>query len=289
MNWKFKALVFRQLSKLTFGSDILFQLQKYGTREVPRRVEALDELLQAARKIFALYKENYQGLQTSDFAFLEIGAGRDLAVAIALRMLGIPKVYCLDVDRLARASLVEHASKYMAAALNYPVPQIKNWSDVEKFGIFYFAPSKLDDFTSLEQFTCFYSTDVLEHIPKSDLNEIIKRAAKMLPHGSLSIHGIDYSDHYARADQSLSRFNFLKFSDEQWKQYNPSLHYVNRLRHSEYVSFFKNSGFEIILDDPIIHAPEQEILMNLAPEFKSFEMDDLFARSSWIAARRGNK
>lgn len=285
MDWRVKAAVFRVLSALPFGSAVLLQLQKKVTREVPRRAVALDELLVAARKVLLLYLEHTHGAIAARANFVEIGAGRDLAVALALRMLGVPRIVCVDVTRLARVELVQHAANHLAGALGQPRPMLRSWSDIEAFGIEYRAPGRLEDLTVAGlRFACFYSTDVLEHIPPTGLASALKTSLALLAPQGVAIHAIDYSDHYARSHPGLSRFNFLTFSADAWHKYNPSLHYVNRLRHSEFVRIFRDAGYAITLDEPTAGAREPEILERLSSEFESFSHDDLFTQRSWIVA-----
>ena len=97
----------------------------------------------------------------------------------------------------------------------------------------------------------------------------------MKPDG-VTIHFIDYSDHYARDNGELSRFNFMTFTERQWQQYNPDLHYVNRLRHSEYIELFINARLKPVIVDATVENVQQEIINKLAPEFRAFSVDDLF-------------
>jgi hypothetical protein len=63
-------------------------------------------------------------------------AGRDLAVPLALRGLGIERVIAADVTRLAKLDLVRHA----AGAIPGTTRGLQDWDDVERFGITYRAP-----------------------------------------------------------------------------------------------------------------------------------------------------
>ena len=71
----------------------------------------------------------------------------------------------------------------------------------------------------------------------------------------ITTHSIDYSDHYARSDRRLSRFNFLKYDDAQWRPFNSGLQYVNRLRHSDYVRLFREAGFAILEESSVPGEP----------------------------------
>jgi hypothetical protein len=60
--------------------------------------------------------------------------------------------------------------------------------------------------------------------------------------GSVLSLKIDYSDHYANADLTISKYNFLRYSAAEWRKYNPSLHYQNRLRHCDYRKIFAGAA-----------------------------------------------
>jgi len=243
------------------------------TRQLPRRPDTLDAFLETARKIIAI-----SALKPADLGrahFLEIGSGRDLAVSIALRMLGVAKISCTDVTRLAKLPLIEHAARHFAARLAMPAPKLHDWQQLHDFGIEYLAPVDLRAATiGPGNIDCFYSVDTLEHIPAPDLSQVLKQARLMLKSNGCSIHMIDYSDHYARG-QELSRLNFLRFSDLEWDRFNSPLQYVNRLRHSEYLAIFKTAGFSVSQVETDREAPDADVLGHLAPRFTAFDLADL--------------
>lgn len=289
MNWKLKAAVLRVLSVLPLGGVMLYQLQRFVTREMPRKPAVIGELLAAARRILELYEQG-NGIDIAKgpcaLNFLEIGAGRDLAVALSLRMLGVTTVTCLDVQKLAKVDLIQHTANHLALLLGKPAPQFKSWQDVERYGIRYAAPADIEHLSrDAGSYDCFYSTDVLEHIPSTDLKRIVRYSPAMLKPTGFCIHLVDYSDHYARSDARLSRFNFLRFNSRDWARYNPSLHHVNRLRHSQYVELFHQAGYQLTIAEPTQQMPEMEILRELAPEFSGFGVEDLFTLRATIVGR----
>lgn len=124
-------------------------------------------------------------------------------------MLGFGHVTCVDIDRIAKLSLVSNAANYLASRLGVTPPRIPSWNALYDFGITYLAPQDLRTMViEPDSVDCFFSVDTLEHVPALDLSGILKRARYFLRPSGRSIHLIDYSDHYARAD-NLSRFNFL--------------------------------------------------------------------------------
>jgi hypothetical protein len=278
MHWKTKSQIFRGLSALPSGYYLHFLLQKYLTKEWPRPNLVLDEILAAARRMYVHTEGHRERL-------LEIGAGRDLAMAVALRLMGVGHVTCVDISRLAQPTLVNHAAAYMADRLGVAKPSLLSWDDIQEFGISYLAPSSIQNANlKHSSFNCFYSVDTLEHIPPEDLREILVDAKGCLSEKGLFIHFIDYSDHYARSNNGLSRFNFLTYSDEDWAPFNSKFQYVNRLRHSQFLSLFSEMNMKILCIEADLVPIERPILEQLAAQFRNFDPTDLFTTRAMIVA-----
>jgi hypothetical protein len=219
MDWRLKALAFRTL-ELPGGNLAHYLLQRYITRNWPRKVKTLDALAAIARRVVEDYARHVGGAPAS---VLEVGAGRDLAVPLALRRLGVVKVITCDVERLGKLDLIQHAADRIFAR----EVRFSGWDDLERFGVKYLAPHYVspDD----EPVDCSCSNEVLEHVPCDQLAALLKGLRAVTK--GITTHSIDYSDHYARSDKSVSRLNFLRYSDEEWRPFNSGKQYVNRLRH----------------------------------------------------------
>jgi hypothetical protein len=278
MHWKTKAAIFRVLVAMPFADQLLYGLQRYVTREWPRPTVPLDNLLKAARRL-------EQAASGRNGRFVEIGAGGDLAIAIAIRMLGVEHVTCVDITRLARLPLIQHAANHMAQRLGMKAPSLRSWDDLEAFGISYLAPGELGQLADQRgTFDCFFTADTLEHIPGPALRAVLGSARELLKPDGISVHFIDYSDHYARRSDS-SRFNFLTFDHAAWRPYNTRLHYVNRLRHSQYLTMFAETGYSIVAVEADVAPAQPEIVAKLAEPFRSMPLDDLFTLRAMIVAR----
>jgi hypothetical protein len=100
---------------------------------------------------------------------------------------------------------------------------------------------------------------------------------------------VDNSDHWQHGDRSISRVNFLRFSDSvfRWTYLN-GLNYQNRLRHSEYVQMLRRAGFEILRDDKDVDSGSLEALKTLPLDdrFRRFTAEDLATLSSYLVARK---
>lgn len=274
MHWKTKSRVFRLLSLAPHAQELLFAIQKYVTKEVPRRESSLELLFDAAQEIFEAIQKHVSPRSAGDLKLVEIGAGRDLAVALALRMMGVGHITCVDITPMAKIDLVARAADFMARKLGVAAPVLNSMQDLERFGIRYLAPTTLRD-AKIEagSIDIFISVDTLEHIPVQALGETMAATSAILRDKGLMVNFVDYSDHFARSDPSISRFNFLSYSDENWGLHNSALHYVNRLRHSEYVKIFESNGFHVEkCETKSFDIPED---LEIDGKFRKYDVDDL--------------
>src|SRR5262249_26083967 len=128
-----------------------------------------------------------------------------------------------------------------------------------------------------------------EHIPRPVLQDILKECFRLLTPGGVVCHFIDNSDHWEHGDKSISRVNFLQFSDRAFRlTYLNSLNYQNRLRHSEYVSLLRACGFEIVKEHRNVDPKALLALDNLplSPQFSRFSKQDLATMDSYLLARK---
>lgn len=270
MDWRLKALAFRVL-EFPGGSHVHYFLQRYVTRNWPRRATTLDALAGIARRVVEDYARHRGGTPNS---VLEVGAGRDLAVPLALRRLGVAKIVTCDVERLGRLDLIQHAADHILAGQ----VRLTGWDDLERLGVRYLAPHYVTP--NDEPVDCSCSNEVLEHVPVDQLAALLK-SLRALTKG-LTTHSIDYSDHYARSDKSVSRLNFLRYSDEEWRRFNSGKQFVNRLRHSDYVRMFEEAGFSILEESSVVGEPPLDL--KIADRFKQYDAADLFAIKGRIVA-----
>ena len=236
--WKLKSKIFYLIELFHFHSSLKF-IQKYVTK---KRYN-----LSITRSI-KFHQKNILDNKLNNGTLLEIGAGSSLFQNIFLsnsinEQILIDKHYLLDYE------LINYSIEYLLEnGINLKNKEkINDLSDLKRYGIYYNAPTSLSEMKlKSESIDIFVSTNTFEHIPKDNLTEILKEAFRLLKNNGLASIKIDYKDHYSYSDKSISGFNFLNYSDQEWKKYNHQNHYQNRLRHFEYVEIFQNIGFSII-------------------------------------------
>jgi len=90
------------------------------------------------------------------------------------------------------------------------------------------------------------SNTVREHIPKKDIKQILKD-------DHIAIHFIDLNDHFQHQDSSITRINFLQYSDKDWQKIaGNEFAYCNCLRATDYLALFRKSGFNVCRKEALI-------------------------------------
>jgi SAM-dependent methyltransferase len=206
------------------------------------------------------------GVEPIGKVWLEIGTGWHPILPFLLHLLGAERVVTVDTHRWMDAhhaaetltvigrvldQIAEHFG-VSGALLRERHGTLKRATDLTTLlaaaGVEYRCPvsgsaTGLAD-TSVD---VVFSTNVLEHIPPGDLVAVHREVRRVLRPGGVAVHRIDPSDHFAHRDPSITRANFLRFSDAQWSRYGSGLAYHNRLRAAEHVRLLTEAGFRVLL------------------------------------------
>jgi len=291
MRWIAKAAVQRGLGVLPQGERLNYVFQRRVLHSFPVGDAAFRQKFARATAHLAAYEEHGPGVPASGATFYEFGAGWDLAIPLSYALLGVGRQVVIDIRPSARTELVnetiaalerlrpelEEKAGHSLRDLGGPVSAIAELEP--RFGIRYLAPCDARatglaagsiDFAS--------STDTCEHIPASDLAEIFAESRRLLRPGGAFSCRVDLQDHYAYFDRSLSRYNFLRYSDRTWGLVNSPLHYQNRLRAPEYLELVREAGFELAVSNPSGPSAEGRAELEalpLAPRFRKYPPEDV--------------
>ncbi|HJQ73942.1 MAG TPA: class I SAM-dependent methyltransferase [Gaiellaceae bacterium] len=291
MRWLAKAALQRTLGLLPQGERLNYVFQRHVLHSFPIGDASLRQKFTRAANHLAVYEEQGGGVPAAEATFFEFGAGWDLAIPLAYGLLGVGRQIVVDIRPSARLELVNDTiaayerlrpelEKAAGRSLRDPGGPVASLVDLEpRFGIRYLAPCDARatglpagsvDFVS--------STDTCEHIPAADLAAIFAECRRLLrPGGALSCR-VDLQDHYAYFDPSLSRYNFLRFSDRTWALVNSPLHFQNRLRAPEYLSLVRGAGLDVVTENPSGPSEDgraQLQALPLAERFRGYSVDEL--------------
>src|SRR6266542_2108935 len=290
MRWVAKVALQRGLGLMPQGERVNYLFQRHVARSLPGGEPVVRRKLARARQHLEAF-----GRPGEDAVFYEFGAGWDLAIPLSYAALGVRRQVLVDIRPSARVELVNEALALLDGIqdddlrpLGGPVSSLGELE--ERFGITYLAPRDARA-TGLESESIDFvtSTDVCEHIPEADLAQIFRECRRLLRPGGAFSCRIDLQDHYAYFDPSLSRYNFLRFSDRTWRVVNSPLHHQNRLRSPDYLRLVREAGLELAVERP--SGPSEEGLdglrsLPLAPRFRAYSLEELGVTILSFVARR---
>jgi len=302
MYWKTKARLQRIFSALPGGDHGNYFLQRHVTHSIPKNDDDFRFRVRLAREILDLVRKHATGT-VGDLTFFEFGAGADLIGPLAFYAMGVNRQLLIDRSTLLRRSLVSDTLEKFARIgprlgfSRLPVGRdhrpSRDRRDAlrDEFGIDYRAPVDARA-TGLPERSVdvVTSNSTLEHVPQDELPALLNDCRRILRPGGLLAMRVDYEDHYAYSDVRVSPYNFLYYSEAEWKRYNPALHFQNRLRHSDYGERFRAAGLDILEEHRLDAGPEtlaQLDATRLDARFRGYDLADLTVRKCTFLMRRG--
>jgi SAM-dependent methyltransferase len=286
MNWRIKCLALQLLRVAPGGGRAHRALQRHVTGRY------FLNLTEGDLDVHASHVANYRRLGRPGRA-LEFGAGGHLLTALMLSAAGAREILALDIERLATVERVNHVIRQLAQ-LRLP----GQWTEVTDLGedlarrhrIRYLAPADCRATGLPEGSVDFvYSTSTLEHITEPDIVAILRECVRVSSSDALFSFSIDYRDHYAGFDRSITPYNFYRYSDRQWSKYSPPQHFQNRLRHCDYVRLFDVLGVETVSAARHSRGRADELAdIPLSCRFRRYPLDDLLTHDGrfLLAAHR---
>lgn len=307
MNWKMKNAMFFILETIPFGERVYYLFQKYITGSVWVDDAHFKSYFETKVKIHLETIEEFGKSKIHDSTFFEFGAGWDMLAAIGLARGGT--YIAVDLNNYAHPELVrntidlykrnasflslfydrneldEDGTKFVQLSFH---SSKKLKEDLKRvFNIDYYAPMDAGN-TPFHTHSVDYviSNVSLEHIPYKDIDRIFHECHRLLKDDGLLSVTVDYTDHWQHTDPSISVFNYMQYSEKEWKKYNPSMHYQNRLQHSDYVKLLEKNGFAVIKTSVSVRDEERKILeaMAVSDRFDNYSIDELLLRSEHFVA-----
>jgi SAM-dependent methyltransferase len=234
---------------------------------------------------------------------LEFGSGWNPVLPLIFRLAGATRVVLTDQERLLDRALVLQAIDAVGAewsgirdALGLPdealdvlqVDRALSLPDLlTALGLSYAAPFDPAAIPA-GSIDIVVSRAVLEHVPEYVLARILQNFRRILAPGGLMLHRIDMSDHWEHDDKSISRVNFLRYSDAVWRFTELSWGNVqNRLRRADYVKMFERAGLRDVTATGEPHGPSLTALRSLqvAPRFRGMPHQELAIIETTVSAR----
>lgn len=269
--WKTKSRLLSLFDLL--GRDALYFVQKHGTRRAVVALPSIPAAWQFHQAVLARYAPQ---------RLIEFGAGKNLGQNLYLSRPGLQQ-HVVDLHPMLDLALVNHVIGILSTRFGRSdLSTVSSRDELRsRYGIVYQAPV---DMTRTEfgdgSFDICISTNTLEHIPVTALEAILRELRRILRGGGIVSAQIDYSDHYAHTDKSISKLNYLRFSEAEWRSHNHRCFYQNRLRHAHYRRLFADAGFAILQQEAL--GPCDRLPPKLHPALLTGDDSDFCKRGHWV-------
>lgn len=303
MDWKQKAKLQSVIAKLpdAVSYEAYYKLQRhFGTLGNFNPVSRLEAGAEIWRRLIGL------GFDPRNKNFLEVGTGRAPFTPIAFWLLGAGRITTIDVNPYVKTELLTEGLAYMRAHRD----DVETLFDgnVDSGRLATVLDPNLDPSTLLEVANINYisngdagSTDlddgtvdvhmsfnVLEHIPAPTIVNILTEAKRLIGVDGIAIHRIDYSDHFAHDDDSISMVNFLQFDEREWDRLAGNrFMFMNRLRVDDMTELFRQAGLRVneVADEPDNASLIALTDVDLDQRFSNKSPETLATLASWTVAQ----
>jgi len=301
MDWRAKAMAQNLLAKVPFGERIndLLQLRVGGLRSFDSQVGGKVNDWIGMMTLLADW-----GVSVRNAATVEIGTGWIPTLPLCFWLAGGQSCITYDVCRHLRPELTRRLVRVLERHLNaiaqaaaFPLADMRQrYAEIGNdilttCGITYVAPGDASH-TGLpdESIDIVFSNSVLEHITTEALPAVMQETRRILRPSGVAVHCVACNDHYAHFDRSISYVNYLRFSAQEWRRWNNSLHYQNRLRAPDFLRVAEESGLSLVAVRQYVRPGVEPALkaLPIAPEFRRYSRAELATTSVNFVCRRAS-
>lgn len=300
--WYLKAAAQGTMSRLPSPQrwNRLFQ------RHVTRRLRLTDDYVQlkasaGLRHLELLVATRAAGAPPE--AVLELGTGWFPIVPVTMALAGVARVVTVDAQPLLRraevtATLATIRRLTAAGSLVLPPtardrldraldggPDVPVATRLGQLGVEVVVGDARRLDLPAGSFDGFISHETLEHIDRPTLRELFAELARTSRPGAAMSHFIDMADHYWDFDPTLDPYHFLRFDEDQWRWFNNSLQFQNRVRLCEFRRLHAETGWAVVGE----HDAERDVAAlrraPIAAAFAGFDKRDLAVYRVWMTSR----
>jgi hypothetical protein len=309
-SWLLKAFVQRSIAALPNPHYWNELLQERVTHTLELTDGRFDCSLSNCRNHLEQFRR-YGSTARGNFSAFELGTGWFAVVPIGLFLSGAREVWTWDIAPLLklnrlkltivrfleldrRQRLQDHLPVVpeRVAALRevmtlFECPRrLEPVQLLERIGIHYRVGNASRSGLAPEAVDLIISDVVLEFFSPAELYEILREFRRIAAPSAVMSHSIDLSDQYASFDASITKFNFLRYSDTLWGRLNNPIIPLSRLRISDYRRAFSDSRFQIV-DESSVRGDLAELTRTpVAAQFRDYLVDDLLVLFTRLAAVR---
>jgi hypothetical protein len=272
MNHKSKTVLFKCLDVLPeqLGFYLYHKLQQLFAKDmIDYKIESTRKSLETIVRIL-----NKNGFELKNKHIIELGSGWLPILPYLLKYnSNANRVDTYDINKHYKLSEIVKLNVLFSKKYGIPPNTFDGVFQLPK-DIRYFPYTDIcnGDFINAD---LAVSRFVLEHVSPESIIKIHETFREKLKSGSYIVHLISPSDHRAYSDSSLSLYDFLKYSNEEWDSIQTKFDYHNRIRLPQYLQLFEKN-FEIVsLEfDSCKEGSEQH------RKFKKFKINELYENYS---------
>lgn len=242
MNHKSKTVLFKCLDVLPrqAGFYLYHKLQElFGKDTIDYKIESTRKSLETISRIL-----DRNGFELKNKHIIELGSGWLPILPYLLKYdSNANRVDTYDINKHYKLSEIVKLNVLFSKKYGVPSSAFEGVFQLPK-DIRYFPYTDICNGNFINA-DLVVSRFVLEHIPLESIIKIHETFRKKLKSGSYIVHLISPSDHRAYSDDSISLYDFLKYSNEEWDRIQTKFDYHNRLRLPQYLQLFEKD-FEIV-------------------------------------------
>ncbi len=306
-HWLIKSAIHRAISLMPgthFWNGIL---QATLSRSLELNPERFEHRLALCRRHLEHLREFYPQA-TQSFSVFELGTGWHAVVPAGLFLCGASEIWTVDIVSHLDAGRLEQAlgliceySDRGALARHLPgvrperLARLKQAAagagarpapeTLEALGIHARVRDAQDTGLPTGSIDLVISDAVLEYLPQEVLANMLREFKRIARPGAVLSHYLNLGDQYATFDHQITPFNFLKYSQRQWRWLDSPVAGKSRRRLPDYRRIFAEAGCPVLREDHASGGASDLAKIRLAPEFRHYSQEDLLVIQAWIAAR----
>ena len=302
-----KAAVQRTIAFLPQPQKWNQLFQEHVTRSTHVDMARFEDHLRLDARHMDRFREFAPSLSPDGFTAFELGTGMHPILPLALYLCGAREVWTYDIDPLLNMSRTQQTFDMLVECheggdLGKLLPQARDdrmahlrsiasgsWDDPQQmlgqFGIRVVVGDAAESGLPASSVDSILSNSVFQYISSEPLSAILREFRRISTAEAVMSHDVHMWDQYSHIDQSITPFNFLRFSSRVWRVINNPLIPLNRLRVSDYRQLLTSAGFEIL--EEVVELGDRSDLgrVLLAPEFLGYSENDLLTVAAWFVAR----
>lgn len=303
--WVLKAIVQKTISFLPFKHRINFLFQKYITKGVNLTEPYFEDRLTHYKhhsQFQKKYKNTLEGITV-----LELGTGWHPVVPIGFFLSGADQIFTVDIseltDRQKVLDTIQFFLKYQkegrlsdfCEVLPQRLQVLKeiiaeqdayDWDRLSAaLNLRYLVVDARKLPLENQVVDLITSNNTFEHVYADVLRDILLSFKRVLKSNGLMSHFIDMSDHFAHLDHSITIYNFLRFSEQEWAMIDNSIQPQNRWRIPQFRELYQK--LEIPITEELNRKGDLEALnrVPIHPSFQHIAPADLAVSHSYVVSK----